>query len=220
MRAPVNEPVRIDRDARTADPLFDPMYHANRVIVGFMQGLFRSLPAGGYTWSPDPEQTEITITDAAPITAQALTQRPCIVTVRGQVSYVNNAMNSFEGMDPYTGRRAFRDLLSSSFAINCMSKNGVEAARLAWFVASHIKALRHMIQRSGPFALIGQDVTVMGEMQPGGLVQDPADSGAVNVPVIVPFIVQHRWEVQEPSLKAGGIRVIMNDTDYGLVEEE
>jgi len=25
---------------RVNDPMFDPLYHANRVIIGFLQGLF------------------------------------------------------------------------------------------------------------------------------------------------------------------------------------
>jgi hypothetical protein len=193
------------RDERVADPLYDPIYHANRTLIGFVQGLFKALPEGKYTWSEDPELTEILITDAAPITLEVLTARPCIVAVRGAVQYANTAMNSLEYVDHQTGIRSFRDVVAGS-----ITKNGVEAARLAWFVASHIKALRHLLQRKGPFIHIGQDVSVMGEMQPGGLVQDPSDSGAVNVPVILQFTVAHRWEVLSPALIAQDITAKIN----------
>lgn len=200
------------RDERVVDPLYDPIYAANRTVVGFVQGLFKALPEGKYTWSEDPEQTEILITDAAPITSEVLTARPCIVSVRGQSQYANTAMNSLEYIDHKTGIKSYRDVVAASITLNCLSKNGVEAGRLAWFVASHIKALRHTLQRRGPFVHIGQDVMVMGEMQPGGLLQDPSDVGAVNVPVILQFTVAHRWEVREPALIAGDIHVNI-DTD-------
>ena len=197
---------------RVRDPLFDPLYHANRVVIGFLQGLFKSLPEGRYTWSEDPEQTEILITDAAPITSEVLTARPCIVTVRGQSQYANVTMNSMDYVDPRTQTRAFRDVISSSITINCISRNGVEASRLAWFVGSYIKALRHLLHREGPFLRIGHDVMIMGEMPPGALLQDPSDVGAVNVPVIIQFVIAHRWEVREPSLTASEIRVNIDET--------
>lgn len=210
--APTSRPSFI-RDERVLDPLYDPIYGANRTLVGFVQGLFKALPEGKYTWDEDPELTEILITDAAPITAEVLTARPCIVSVRGQVQYANTAMNSLEYIDHQTGITSYRDVVAGSITLNCLSKNGVEAARLAWFVASHIKALRHLLQRKGPFIHIGQDVMVMGEMQPGGLVQDPADSGAVNVPVILQFTLAHRWEVRDPALIAQEINVKINTNE-------
>jgi hypothetical protein len=209
------------RDERVRDPMFDPLYHANRVLVGFIQGLFSALPSGMYTWDADPERTEIVVTDAAPITNEVLTQRPCIVTVRGQSQYANTAMNSLEYTDRKTGIRSFRDVVAGSITVNCLSKNGVEAARLAWFIASHVKALRHLLQRSGPFINIGQDVAVLGEMPPQGLLQDPSDVGAVNVPVILQFTLAHRWEVKEPALIAGEIRVnIDGDIEQSTIVDE
>lgn len=197
---------------RVRDPMFDPLYHANRVLIGFIQGLFKSLPGGRYSWSEDPEQTEILITDAAPITSEVLTARPCIVTVRGQAQYANVTMNSMDYVDPATQTRSYRDVISSSVTVNCVSRNGVESSRLAWFVASHVKALRHLLHREGPFVRIGHDVAVMGEMPPGALLQDPSDVGAVNVPVIIQFVIAHRWEVREPSFTAREIRVNIDET--------
>tara|TARA_B100000073_G_C23641507_1_gene536823 strand:+ start:240 stop:920 length:681 start_codon:yes stop_codon:yes gene_type:complete len=197
---------------RVKGPMFDPLYHANRVVIGFIQGLFKALPESMYTWSEDPEKTEILITDAAPITSEVLTARPCIVTVRGQAQYANVTMNSVDYVDPATQTRSYRDVISSSITVNCISRNGVEAARLAWFVASYVKALRHLLHREGPFVRIGHDVAVMGEMPPGALLQDPSDVGAVNVPVIIQFVIAHRWEVREPSLTAREIRVNIDDT--------
>ncbi len=208
---------------RVNDPMFDPLYHANRVIIGFLQGLFKELPEGRYSWSPDPEQTEILITDAAPITSEVLTARPCLVTVRGQAQYGNIHMNSLDYADPKTMTRSFRDVVSSSITINCISKNGVEASRLAWFVGSYIKALRHLLHREGPFVRIGHDVMVMGEMPPGSLLRDPSDVGAVSVPVIVQFVIAHRWEVREPALIANEISVKIDGDEQrtlDIIQEE
>lgn len=221
MRVPHTKDLSLHPRDRVNDPLFDPLYHATRIVLGFVQGLFKSLPSSQYQWSPDPESTEIIITDAAPITYEALTQRPHIISMRGQASYANTALQSFAEQHYKTGARRFRDAVMSSITLNCISRNGVEASRLAWFTASHIKALRHLLQRSGPFVGIGQDVTVGGEMPPGMLLQDAGDGGAVNVPVMLPFTFMHQWEVLEPALIIDNLNVnIDGDASHTIIVSE
>ena len=215
MRAPATTSPNFHPMYREVDPMFNPMYHAVRILVGFTQGLFRYLPEGKYKWSPDPEKSEIMITDLMPITSQSITQRPAILTMMGQASFTNSAMRSVEGVNPSTGHTVFRDLITSSVTFNCISRNGVEAGRLAWFLASHIKSLRIFLQRTGPFARIGHDVILLGEQPAGLIIQDQADGGAVNVPVSVPFLLAHKWEVREPASLHETTRVNLQSEEHG-----
>jgi len=197
----------IGRENREVSPLFDPLYHSTRVLIGFTQGLFKQLPKGQYHWSPDPEVTEITITDQIPITTESLAYRPAILTIQGQASFLNSAMRSLETVNTHTGHHVFRDIIQSSVTFNCVSRSGVESSRLAWFLSSQIKALRVFLQRQGPFVRIGHDVILMGEQPAGLLLSDPSDGGAFNVPINIPFFMPHKWEVREPAFIHDSTRV-------------
>lgn len=195
----------VDPEDRENNPFWDPLYHATRILLAFAQGLFKSLPNGQYHWSEDPEITEILITDQAPITSSVLNHRPAIVTVRGQAQFLNLHMGSFEDQDHLSGNKKFRDIISGSVTFNCLARVGVEASRIAWFIGSHVKYLRAFLQQQGPFTQIGQDVMLMGESPPGMLLQDPAEEGTINMPVVVPFFFPHRWEVKDPTFSLASI---------------
>lgn len=207
MRVPVNKSYGKDSSRREYDPLYDPIYESIRTLIGFTQGLFRALPDRRYAWSPDAEKTEITITGAYPLKAETVNSRPAIVVVHGQSMYLNTTMNSLEGVSTNTGNMIHRDLISSTAIFNCVAKTGPEATAIAWFVASNLKALRGFLQRKGPFTRIAHDVTIGGESPPGSLIQDTVDGGAINVQVVVPFFIPHRWEVLNPAYQIDNIEL-------------
>lgn len=222
MRVPVTDSSPIHSEDREINPLFDPLYYSTRVLVGFTQGLFKQLPKGRYNWSPSFEETEIVITDQIPITIESLSSRPAIVTMQGQSNFLNTTMRSLEQVNVLSGNHVFRDLIQGSITFNCVSRNGVEASRLAWFLASQIKALRVFLQRQGPFARIGHDVIIMGEQPAGLLISDPVDGGAFNVPVNVPFLMPYKWEVREPAFIHDSTRVeltVNNNNDNEDTQE-
>ena len=196
-------------ERREYDPLYDPIYHATRVLIGFTQGLFKALPDGRYRWSADPDKTEITVTGAYPLTMSAINNRPAIVVVHGQTGYTNVAMDSMETQTHETGNKVYRDILASTAVFNCVARTGPEASALAWFMASNIKALKTLLQRKGPFTRIGPEITISGEMPPGALIQDIVDGGAVNVSVIVPIFVPHKWEVRNPAHQLDTIELLV-----------
>jgi hypothetical protein len=196
-------------ERREYDPLYDPVYHSTRVLIGFVQGLFKALPDGRYRWSEDPDKTEITVTGAYPLTASAINNRPAVVVVHGQTGYLNVAMNGMETVSAATGNMVHRDILGTTMVFNCVARTGPEASALAWFLASNIKALRTLLQRKGPFTRIGPEVTIGGESPPGALLQDAVDGGAVNVAVVVPVFIPHKWEVRNPAHQLDTINLIV-----------
>ncbi len=210
MRVPTQQnPSTVSRKLEY-DPLHDPIFYATRTLIGFTQGLFRSMPDGRFKWTASPETTEITITGAYPLKAETVNTRPAIVVVHGQTAYMNTTMNSFETLNVNTGNSVHRDVLSSTAVFNCVSRVGVEASNLAWFLASNIKALRGFLQRKGPFTRIGHDITIGGESTPGSLLQDTIDGGAVVVQVYVPFFIPHRWEVRGPAAVHDHVEIDIN----------
>lgn len=192
---------KVDVDPRSLEysPLHDPTYQAVRTMVGFCQGIFKALPSARYRWSPSLEETQITITAAYPLKSETINQRPAIVVGHSQTMIMNTTMGSFEKQRFETGNNVYRDLISTSIVFNCVATTGHEAASLAWFIASNLRALRPLIQRMGPFTQIGQDISIGVESPPGALLQDNTDATAISVPVMAPTFIPHRWEVLNPA---------------------
>jgi hypothetical protein len=93
-----------------------------------------------------------------------------------------------------SGERTHTDLLTGSFSINCVSRNGLEAERLALLVAKAIRIYRRHLQRAG-FFHIGHLVQVGTESPAGSLVSGDSDEDFVVVPVTLPVYYQTSWKV-------------------------
>lgn len=200
----------IDSVGLEYDPLHDPTYHAVRTMVGFCQGIFKALPNAKYKWSPDAETTQIIITGAYPLKAETVSRRPAVVVGHSQSQIMNTTLGSFEGYRHETGNNLYRDVIATTIVFNCVATTGHEAASLAWFIASNLRALRPLIQRLGPFTQIGQDVSIGIESPPGALLQDSTDTTAIAVPVMAQTYIPHRWEVLNPAYQVDAIGLSVN----------
>ena len=112
------------------------------------------------------------------------------MTMRGPAQFANIALDQLREQDGTTGEREHTDLVSSTMAINCMSKVGLEAQRIAWIVMRFLRTFKRLLQRTGGFHQVGERVTVGPETPPGALVAPEADSELVNVIVHSPFFFQ------------------------------
>jgi len=167
----------------------DPLFHYTRIYLLFLQGLFQQFPSGCYRWSPSEDDTEIMITDQAPIPRDRIEQRPAIVTMRGPAQYANISLDQMRNVDSQTGMKERTDLVACTMTLNCMAKVGIEAQRIAWIVMRHIRTFKTLIQKSG-FHKIGDNLSVGPESPAGSLVQPEPDSELVNVVVQSPFFFQ------------------------------
>lgn len=167
----------------------DPFLHYTRVYLLFLQGLFKQFPAGCYRWAENEEDSEIMITDQAPIPRDRIEQRPAIVTMRGPAQFANMTMDQLLSTDRISGAKTHTDLVSLTMTINCLAREGLEAQRIAWIVMRHIRSLKRLIMRQG-IHKVGDDLAVGPESPAGSLVQPEADSEMVNVVVQSPFHFQ------------------------------
>ncbi len=184
----------------------DPLYHATRTYLLFLQGLFKQFDSGCYRWSEDEKLSEISITDQAPIPKDWIEQRPAVVTLRGPAQFGNLSLDQMRKVDSRTGMKERTDLAACTMTLNVISKNGVEAGRIAWAIARHVRTFKVLIQRAGPFHKVGDEVSVGPESPPGALVQGEADLEMVMVTVQSPFFFQ--WTEQSTPLDAFMMRNI------------
>lgn len=169
----------------------DPLTHFTRVYLLFLQGLFNQFPPlrGCFHWSNSDDDTEIAITDQAPIPRDRIEQRPAIVTMRGPAQFTNLTLDQLKEMDFKTGQRKHTDLMACTMSINCIAKNGIEAQRLGWIVMRHIRVFKRLLQRQGGFHRVGEELSVGPESPPGAMVTEP-DPSTVMVTVHSPFFFQ------------------------------
>ena len=189
----------------------DPLTHYTRIFVRFLQVLFQSFEKGAYHWDPDDKSSDITISDQATIKAEVVEKRPAIVVSRGPLALTNVSMDQFAGpikqKDPQTGQEYFKpnfdrmtgarrhtDLSSCTMTYNCLSKEGLEAQRIAWICGYFTRALKRILMKNG-LHRVGEEIQFGSESAPGSIVQ-PDPSEIVLVSVSVPFYFQDSWSVE------------------------
>lgn len=176
----------------------DPLFYFTRVFLLFLQGLFEQMPTGSYHWSPDEENSEIEITDQVPIPRQRVEQKPQIVSMRGPARFANLTLDQMRTVNPRTGMKERTDLVSATMTVNVICKNGIEAQRLAFFIATHIRTFKTAIQRKGMHK-VGDELEVGPESPPGSMVAEP-DPDMVMIQVYLPFHFQ--WTQRDTPLNA------------------
>ena len=182
----------------------DPLTHFTRVYLLFLQGLFNQFPKGKgcFHWSNSDIDTEIAITDQAPIPRDRIEQRPAIVTMRGPAQFANLSMDQLRTLDMKTGERGHTDLVACTMSINCVAKNGIEAQRLGWIVMRHIRTFKRLLQRNGGMHRVGEQVSVGPESPPGAMVLPEPDPATVMVTVHSPFFFQWNEKVKPTNAPA------------------
>jgi hypothetical protein len=184
---------------KTGEPFplgYDPLYRVTRGLIRFLKGLFKSQNPGNYQWTEDPVQSEIFITDQSPVNLEVNEKRPAIVTIRGPAAWANLGLGQTVMVDMTTGRKDKQDLISCSMTFACLSREGVEAQRLAWIIFSHLPLFKSLINRDVPgIHNLGNNMTLSGETGAGALVQGSSAPEWKMVQVVVPVSIWHRSSV-------------------------
>jgi hypothetical protein len=178
----------------------EPLYYFTRVFLLFLQGLFEQFPSGSYKWSVDEKVTEIEITDQVPIPRSRIEQKPQIVTMRGPAQFANMTLDQMRSLDPRTGTKERTDLVSCTMTINAIARNGVEAQRIAWIAARHIRTFKAVIQRTGRMHKVGDEIMIGPESPPGAFVDGESDPEWILITVQCPFYFQ--WTEKDSPLDA------------------
>lgn len=177
------------------------------VLIRFLQDVFFQMPRGEKTFhfepgaepgSTDEEATEIIISDAGSLNTDSVENRPAIIISRGPFAYGNTSLDHLLSIEGQTGIRTHTDLLTGSFVINCISRIGLEAEKIALIVAKALRIYRRELQKAG-FFYIGHIVQVGQESPAGALVSGDSEEDFINVPVTFPVYYQESWTVEREA---------------------
>jgi hypothetical protein len=158
------------------------------------QGLFHFEP-GTQEWETEESETELIISDSGAINTDTVAKRPALIISRGPFAYGNTSLDQLLSHTAVTDKRTHTDLITGSFVINCISRHGLEAEKLALIVAKSIRAYRRQLQKAG-FFLIGNLIQTGSESPAGSLVAGDSDEDFINVPVILPVYYEESWTAE------------------------
>jgi len=168
----------------------------------FLKGLFSAQEKGYYQWVDDPKLTEITITDQHPVNPEVLEKRPAIITLRGNAQWAVVGRDQMVNYEWHTGKKTKMDIVSFMMTFACLSREGIEAQRLAWFIFSMLPLFRGHLQRSIPgMHDVGLRMTLTGETAAGALVQGSSFPEWKMVQVMSPIQMSYMSSI-EPLDKA------------------
>jgi hypothetical protein len=174
----------------------NPILHAERLIILFLQRLFESAPSGSFRYHSDAEASELRITSVYPVPAEVLDKMPVIVTNLSTVGFQGLGMDQLLHEEMSTGTRTHVDLCTGYLFMNCLAKERYEALTLGWFVAIHTWALRRILMRCG-FHDVGQRFQINPPSDPGQLVQGAAWPEVINVSLATPISFHYGVRVTE-----------------------
>lgn len=205
----------------------DPLLHYTRLFVRFLQLAFATFEKGNYKWSDDEALTDIIISDQATLARDVVEKRPAILVARGPASFGNISLDQFSGpgplpknggdmehpnYDPYSGTKRYTDLVACTMTYNCISKEGLEAQRIAWISMMATRRLKKSLMKAG-IHRVGEDLQVGSESAPGMIVPNESDNEAVMVSVSVPFYFQDYWSIGPQDKK------LLKHIDLALTSE-
>lgn len=139
-------------------------------------------------WSEDPSTSEIIIQEKGPLEPSEFGSRPLILVSRGPLR-TGGFMDRSGGIDFTTGEEIESDILSTSMQIFCVSKEGVEAESIAYYLQSLVLSNRRELQQYGRFQKVIPSVTLSEEMPAGSLV--PGDDSWKMVVMSSPVVIQY-----------------------------
>lgn len=176
----------------------DPLTSATRHVIDFIRWRFSKLPAGGYHWSEDclektnQEGSEVYIAHETPIDVVNVGQRPAITGVIEGISLQGVGIGDRAFVDWTTGATTRMDLIPTTLTIAVLSAVGIEARRLAWFVAEEIWMFRDEITKSHPAILkIGAQPSITKPLPPGSLVMPTTREEWTACIIQSPLYLQH-----------------------------
>lgn len=159
---------------------------------GEQPSLFHFEPSGADDYGTSVKETEIIITDAGSVNTESVEKRPILVISRGPFAYGNTSMDQLLSVRGSDDKKTFTDLITGSFSIHCIAREGLEAERLASIVARAVRVYRRELQKAG-FFQIGSLVNISSETPAGSFVSGDSAPDFIDVPVTIPIYYQDSW---------------------------
>lgn len=179
--------------------LNDPLNYMVKAFICFLQTIYEVAPRGCFHWTPNPEDSELIVTEENPVHIESVEQKPVLSVVLGPTRFNGSSLDDLVHVSATDAKEIHTDLLPGTMTINCMSRVPQEARFLGWNNARTIWALRKQFIRESHIHEVGRNITI-GPISPAGaLVQGDTEGEWHSVAVSCPFFLQ--WTDSVTPLK-------------------
>jgi hypothetical protein len=165
------------------------------LFIGFYQSLFNQ-NRGEFRYDPDKAVSKLNIADQFHVDDLTPEMKPSIYIRRRSFSYMNLSIDQRGGSDMMTGATAYSDMISGVLEVVALSRNGLEASRLAGIIFLLTNQFKtELRKRTGMFKI---DVKTLGEEQP---IDVRSGFRIVEVPVVIQVMFQYTWAMNTMGLQ-------------------
>jgi len=173
------------------DPIPDVLNDAVRAWVSWLKSLFSARPVGDFRWTSNQSDTDIIIIDQAPQNMESPNTRPMLVTQLGSSTWTGSGMSQQLTTGNFLNQNEiyFQGLISASFSINCIAREGAEARRLAYFIFRMVPVFEKILQKMGIHGVVN-NMVIGQETSAGALVQGSSASEWKMVVIQAPFLIK------------------------------
>lgn len=162
------------------------------IVLSFLQDAFSQTDLydgkNEFQWSEDDTITKIMITDSFTENLQAVEKRPAIIVNRGVMRWMNSSIDQRDRVDFRTGAETYKDLVRADITVNCFSRNGLEAEKLAHLAFSSLQFFAREIRKRGAFEINSMAIG------PESIVQADSIQDLSVVPVALELLIQDTWK--------------------------
>lgn len=205
--------VRPLAEDRHTDIRTNPLGHAKKIFLFFLQELFAQENPSGLIWMQDPKETQIIIKGSFAKNVETNNKKPMILVDRSNAQIASRTLGSIEYVDHKSGGYVRTEQVPFSLVCRVLTVNEYVTEKIAWYVSFSTFMLRHLLIRQGFYYVGNQMMMGAPTPPPVGLVAgDQTD------------MVMVQMQLPCSHLMTGGFtplnRPILRDVSTKVVEAE
>lgn len=184
------------KSIRRGDRVPEAAIFIKRTAIEFLQVLFSTRSSGNFKWDSDSTISEIQISDQYAVNLTDVNKRPMIIAIRGPISGQNFGLggNNIESIHLPTNTTVLNNILNGSVALNCISREGIEAERLAQLVFNSFRYFSLELRKYGFFTINSINIGAESLIESSG-----SEEETTLVPVYINASVQERYALEETA---------------------
>lgn len=169
----------------------DRLQVALRAWILWLRGMFVGRSVGDYRWTENNEDTEIFISGSEPDTGLIPMNRPRLIVSRTTGQMLGTSTDQAVAPEFFRAHKTMTDLISFGITIECVSKEGLEAQRLAWHIFRYIPLFIGQIARVGRIHHINTRQLQIGPETPRkSVIGSSPNPEWKSVSIVVPVTIQ------------------------------
>lgn len=155
-----------------------------KVFLSFAQQLFTTVQPLGLVWDVDPRKTQIFIADNYSVSPEIVESMPAIILVRGNAAWAQTSIDQRLSTSLLNDHKLRKDLVRLSVTLQCTSKNGIEAEKIADTLFTSLVGYKDQFRKNGIHQILSIS---MGEER---LVRADSTERLFAIPINVMFAVE------------------------------